>query len=277
MTLKAILDSLDGLPADVAKEYEEKDGKFYLLLEDDVRDHPKAKALKVALERTQAKLRESAAKLTEVEAKLAEFPTDFDPEKFAAEQDELVALRAKKKKPGEPDEEGLQQKKLFEQRIAAAEKKHKDEKDKLEEEKRQLIANIERLVADEGLTKALVAVGVDKKLMPGATALLRHSVKVRKDATGEWSGYFETDLGETGIDDYVQTWAQSDEGTIYIAKAKGGNGSGGDGNRNLGEGNPWDTQGGKIKPNLTKQQAIIVANPDKARQLATAAGAPVTW
>lgn len=277
MSLKAILDSLDGLPPDVAKEYEEKDGKFYLIVEDDIKQHPKVKAVQVAWERGKARITELTQKITDIEAKLAEMPADFDPVKYAEEQDELVALRAKKKKGGEePDPEQAQQKKLYEQRITTLTTKLEGEKAALATQVADLVKQIERLVADDGLTKALVAAGVEKKLMPGATALLRRSVKVRKSETGEWVGFIESDLGESSIEDFVGTWAQSDEGAIYIAKAKGGNGAGGEGNRQVGGENPWDTSNGK-KANLTKQQEMVKANPEKARQLATQAGARVTW
>lgn len=277
MALKAIVDTLDGLPPDVAKEYEEKDGKFYLIVEDDIKQHPKVKAVQVAWERGKARITELTQKLTDLEAKLAEMPDGFDPVKYAEEQDELVALRAKKKKGGEdPDPEQAQQKKLYEQRITTLTTKLEGEKAALATQVADLTKQIERLVADEGLTQALVAAGVEKKLMPGATALLRKFVKVRRDEAGDWVGFIESDVGESSIPDFVSTWAQGDEGMIYIAKAKGGDGKGGDGNRQLGGENPWDSSNGK-KPNLTKQQDMVKANPEKARQLATAAGARVTW
>lgn len=277
MTLKAIVDTLDGMPADVAKEYEERDSKFYLLLEDDIKEHPKVKALKVALERTTARLKEKADRLAEVEEKLAAFPAEFDPDKYAEEQDELTGLRSKKKK-GDPDTdpEMAHQKKLLEQRIATMEKKHGEEKLALEAERNDLVKEIERLVADEGLTKALVSVGVEKKLMPGATALLRRAVKVHHNKdSGEWSGFFETDLGETSIDEFVHNWAQSDEGVIYVAKPKGGDGKGSGDRINMLD-NPFSSSNG-VKPNLTKQQDLIRANPEKARQMAQAAGVKPSW
>lgn len=282
MSLKAILETLEGLPPDVAKEYEEKevDGKkrFYLILEDDVRQHPRAKALQVAFERSKEKLTAANTKIAELEAKLVGLPEDFDAEAYAVAMDELAALKAKKKnKDDPPDPEMARQKALLEQRITALTTKTDTEKAALQKEIDELVKEIERLMADDGLTKALVEAGVEKKLMPGATALLRRSVKVVRDTdTKEWRAFFETDLGETSIKDYVGTWAQSDEGSFYIAKAKGGGGNGGDGNRDLGASNPWDSSNGK-KPNLTKQQEMVKVNPEKARQLATAAGAPVTW
>lgn len=273
MPLNAILDKLEGIPEALHTYYVEKDNKFYLDVEDDVKDLPKVKSLKVALDRQMAEKKTIQAKLEELQTKLAEFPEAFDPEEFARLVD-AEQKRKKKSKPGDEDDEQAQ-KKLFEQRIASAEKKHGEVLAAMEAEKAKLIAQIEKLVADEGLTKALIASGVDKKLMAGAAALLRKSIKVKKEGD-DYLGFFETDLGETPINEFVENWSQSDEGMIYIAKPKGGDGKGGDGQRMNGY-NPWDAQGGKVKPNLTKQQEMIVANPDRARQFAQAAGITPTW
>lgn len=275
--LKVVQDSLDDVDSSFHEYYTEKEGKFYLNLEGDIRKHPEGSKLQAVIDRRNSEKKTLTDKLAEVEAKLADLPEGFDAEKFAIDMDELEALRKKKTGEDPNDDEARQsQKRLYEQRIAKMEEKHGTEKTKLEAEKKDLEGHIQKLMGDEGLTKALVAAGVDKKLLPGATALLRRSVKVeRVDGNGEWRAFVLTDQGEEEIDDFVSNWAQSDEGSVYIEKAKGGDSKGGNGQR-LGE-NPWDTQGGKVKPNLTKQQEMIVANPERARALARAAGTPVTW
>lgn len=274
--LRAVLDNLDGLDPSLHEHYTEKDGKFFLDIEDDIRAHPKGAALKAALDRTKQEKQTAIDKLTEVEAKLADLPDDFDAEKYATEMDELAKLRKAKKKNDDgtgDDDDGddkQQVKRLYEQRIANIEAKHVTERDKLAAEKADLEKEIERLVGDEGLTKALVAAGVEKKLLPGATALLRRSVKVKRDDTG-WNAIVETDIGESSLDDFVSNWAQSDEGSIYMAKPNGGGAPGSDGQR-LGE-NPFDQKA----PNMTRQQAIIASNPERARALASAAGVKPYW
>ena len=275
MALRVVLDNLEGLDESLHEHYTEKDGKFFMDIEDDIRRHPKGVSLVTAIERMKAEKTTLTAKLAEVEARIAELPEGFDAEQYAADMDELASLK-KKLKPGEGDDDDdrQSQKKLYEQRIANLEAKHNTEIGKLHEEKAGLVGHIERLMGDEGLTKALVAAGVDKKLLPGATALLRRSVKVKQE-DGEWRSFVETDIGESSIDDFVSNWAQSDEGAVYLEKARGGDAKGGNGHRM--DFNPWDNQGGKVKPNLTKQQEMVVANPEKARQMARAAGAPVTW
>lgn len=277
MALKVILENLEGVDPLLQEHYTEKDGKFVLEIEDDIRKHPKGGSLQATIDRIKAEKKTLTDKLVTVEAKLADLPDEFNAEQYATDMDELAEFRRKKTGENPPDDEARQsQKRLYEQRIAKLEEKHATEKSQLEAEKKDLEGQIERVMGDDGLMKALVTVGVDKKLLPGATALLRKSVKVtRVDGNGEWHAFINTDQGEEEIEAFVQNWAQSDEGSVYIEKAKGGDSKGGNGQR-LGE-NPWDTQGGKIKPNLTKQQEMIVAHPERARALARAAGSPVTW
>jgi hypothetical protein len=132
MALKALLESTahGALAPELQAEYVEKDGKFILDVEDDIRDHPKVKALKVALDRQKVEKKTLTDRLAELEAKIEGLPDDFDPVKYAEEQDELTELRnkVKKKKPGEEDDEGLAQKRLYEQRIANLETKHATDK-----------------------------------------------------------------------------------------------------------------------------------------------------
>lgn len=273
MALKSILDNLDGLDPSLQEHYTEKDGKFYLDIEDDIRRHPKGASLQVAIDRLKTEKRTLTDKLAEVEAKIAELPDEFDAEKFAADMDELEELRQKQSGNNPPDEgQRQQQKQLYEQRIANLETKHQNERQRLESEKQSLEDQIKKIMGDDGLTKALISVGVDKKLLPGATALLRRSVKVERDPdTGEWRSVVETDVGESSIDEFVSNWAQSDEGDIYVQKPSGGGAEGQNGQRFAF--NPF----AKDTRNLTKQQELIASNPEKARQMAQAAGEPVNW
>lgn len=287
MSLKAVLENLEGVDAVFHEHYTEKqetvDGKpvtrWYLEIEDDIRRHPKGKTLQAALDRIKTEKAALVTKLEEAEAKVAELPDDFDAEQFAKDMDELTELRKKIKEKGggegnDDDESKAQSlKKLYDQRIATMEKKHGEEKVKLENEKRELEAELERLVADEGLIKHLHAAGVDKKLMPGATALLRRSVKVRKEDDGHRRAFVETQDGEVPIEEFISSWSQSDEGAVYLEKPKGGGAPGGDGQKFID--NPWinDPKTGR-KPNLYKQQEIMKANSAKAKQMMQAAGLP---
>lgn len=286
MALKAVLESLEGVDPMFHDQYTEKqeliDGKtvtrFYLDIEDDIRRHPKGKSLQAAIDRIKAEKKELVTKLETLEAKIEELPESFDVEQFAKDMDELTELRKKVDEKGgggnKDDEQQAQSlKKLYDQRIASLEKKHGEEKVALEKEKRELEAEIERLIADEGLTKYLHQAGVDKKMMPAVTAYLRRSVKVRKEDDGHRMPVVETSDGEVGLEEFISSWAQSDEGAVYLEKPKGGGATGSDGAKFTE--NPWvnDTKNGR-KPNLYKQQEIMKANPAKARQMMQAAGLP---
>lgn len=71
MALKSILSSLEGLPADVAKEYTEKDGKFYLDIEG-LDEHPGVGALKRAKDHEKGLRQTAENKLKEAEDKVVE-------------------------------------------------------------------------------------------------------------------------------------------------------------------------------------------------------------
>jgi hypothetical protein len=66
---------------------------------------------------------------------------------------------------------------------------------------------------------------------------------------------------------YADSWAQTDEGKIYIGTPVGGGGGGG-GDLRKGERNPW----AKETFNMTEQGAIYKADPARAERLAKAAG-----
>src|SRR5690606_29103586 len=93
MALKSILESLDGLPEDIKKEYTEKDGKFYLDLEG-LDDHPAVGALKRAKDHektlrqtAEGKLREAEDKSTQLEGTIEELRTGAIP------KDDVTALK----------------------------------------------------------------------------------------------------------------------------------------------------------------------------------------
>lgn len=77
MALKSVLASLDGLAADIAKEYTEKDGKFYLDIEG-VDEHPAVGALKRAKDHEKSLRQTAETKLRETEDKLTEKETEIE-------------------------------------------------------------------------------------------------------------------------------------------------------------------------------------------------------
>lgn len=78
MALKAIIESLDGLPADVAKEYKEgDDGKFHLDI-DGLEDHPGVGALKRAKDHEKQGRHKAQGKVAELEGQIQELQNKLE-------------------------------------------------------------------------------------------------------------------------------------------------------------------------------------------------------
>ncbi|WP_416355548.1 hypothetical protein ACLNGM_15020 [Aureimonas phyllosphaerae] len=264
MALKAILDSLDGVETTLHDLYTEKDGKFVLEV-DGIDQHPETKALKSALDRVRSEKRTVSEKLTSAEERLTGLPDDFDAEAY-----EDLRSRAEGNEPAKLDERLAAQKTQLEGKFAK-------DREKLDGRIAKLDGALRRVMVDEGLTKALLDAGIDKTFLPAAKALLKERGQIKLIEDDDAIQVFADDgvNDRTPLADYVRAWAGQDEGKPFITKPTGGDAKGGDGQR-FGE-NPFDTKGGTVRPNLTKQQELIAQNPVKARQMAQAAGITPTW
>lgn len=264
MALKAILDSLDGVETNLHDLYTEKDGKFVLDVEG-IDQHPDTKALKSALDRVRTEKRTVSDKLTAAEERLTGLPEDFDAEAY-----EGLRARAEGSDPAKLDERLAEQKTRLEAKFAT-------DRQKLDGRIAKLDVTLRRVMVDDGLTKALLDAGIDKTFLPAAKALLKERGQIKLIEDDDAIQVFADDgvNDRTPLSDYVRAWAGQDEGKPFITKPTGGDAKGGDGARFTD--NPFDTKGGTIRPNLTKQQELIAANPVKARQMAQAAGHPVNW
>lgn len=209
MTLKATLDTLDGLPADVAKEYKENDeGKFVL----DVEGLEDTGALKRAKEHEKKRRQAAEGKTSELESKLADL------------EEQLASLDD----PGKNKADDKQRIKL-EQRI-------KELEGKLTTREGELLGEINRLTADATATK-LASDLTDSPglLLPHIRARLvteiedgKAVVKVR-DKDG--------DVGGMSIEDLQKEFASNKEYAPIMKGSKGsgsgapGGGKGGGGDR----------------------------------------------
>jgi hypothetical protein len=260
VALKAILDSLDGVDPQFHDLYEEKDGKFVLVIEG-IEQHPGAQSLKSALDRVRGEKRTLSEKLTTAESRLEGLPDDFDADAY-----EHLRQQAEGKEPANLDERLTAQKTQLEAKFAK-------EREKLEGRNTKLDGALRRVMVDDGLTKALLDAGIDKTFLPAAKALLKEKGQIKLVEDDDAIEVFADDgINErTPLSDYVRSWAGQDEGKPFIAKATGGDAKGGQG-RSFGE-NPFDPK----NPNRTKQQELIVANDAKARQMAEAVGIKPYW
>ena len=228
MALKALLETLDGLPENVHEFYKEEGGKFVLDIEG-IDDHPKVRGVITANRENVKKRDEYKAKAAELENKLAEIPEGFDAEEY-------LTLKANAGDPDDPnkkkiaDEHIQSQKALYEQRIANLTKKHETDLADRDAAIAERDGYIDKSLVEAGLKDSLLDVGVDPELLDGALAYLKPSVKVQRADDGNRKAIVETDLGEIDVKTFVKDWSQS-KGKAFLGKpsgpgAEGNSGSG---------------------------------------------------
>lgn len=199
--LKTVVDTLDGLDEAMHSLYAETDGKFVLQVEG-VDSHPDVANLKSAYERTKADRDAARQERDTLKAKVADFPEDFDAEKWA------------KAKDGKADEA-----KLIELR-----KTLEAERDEWKGKAEAAEANALKSALDRDLTDALTGAGVtNPTFAKAARQMLAGSVKIGDDG----APFVETDMGPLGLTEHVKRWAAG-EGKDFVAPATGGGAKGSD-------------------------------------------------
>lgn len=216
MGLKAILDSLDNVPAELHAFYGESDGKFVLDLDEDVKNHPRISALSNAYKQEQTRRKELSTKLTEAETRLAEIPEGFDAEEY-------LALKAKAGDGGDADkrkddEHLLSQRQLYEQRIVNLTKKHAEEIAARDEVLAERDGYIDKTTKLDVLRKSLRDVGVDPDFEDVVVDHLSPAIKVQRGDDGNRKAFVETDLGEVDVASFVKDWSAS-KGQKFLGKA----------------------------------------------------------
>jgi hypothetical protein len=270
--LKAVLPAIDELPEALHEMYEERDGKFYLTLEG-IEEHPSTSALRNALEAQKTARRKAAEENRALKDRLAKIPEDFNVEEYHTLKAKIEEYEADPAKRGTGDDKERQEavaaRKMLEQKIASIERSHKTEMEKLQGQIKKKSDFIHQLLIDEGLTKSLVDVGIDKNFLKAAKSLLRENVRVVEE-DDNYRAVVESDTGDLDIPRFVQDWAASDEGKAFVPPAKGTDaGSGGNKRPPVNEVNPWK----KETWNLTAQGKILRESRVKAEQMAKAANA----
>jgi hypothetical protein len=256
-TIKSVLDGVDDLD-DVLKNLYTAgdDGKFYLNLLDDIRTHPKTKALQNAHERTKEALQTAKSEAASLRERLAGIPDDFNAEK-------LAELQAKADAAG-----GVKLDEQLTALRAQLEEKHRralEAKDATIRERDSTIEGLQSSIKgskiDRELDAALDKIKVDPKHRRAVRALLRTDSKIEVAEDGEV--VVQTAQGfPTPLTDYVADLADADL-KPYLMQATGDGGTGGKGG------------GAGINPFLPAQwnktaQAKLPA--DRKEALAKAAG-----
>lgn len=228
MAIKSILDNVDDLSADLQALYVEKDGKFYLDLDEDIKSHPRTVALKNALDRVREEKTALQTKVTTLETKSKDLPDDFN-------LDEWLRLKALDVDPNDPeaskrrkdkeDERLAATKRGFEQQIVALNTKitslEADANARVEKERALRAGDRAKIELEEAMTKS----NIDPKFREAVAALHNGRVKsVFDDDSGELSFHVETDLGPTRVTDYLENWSKSDAGKHYVSVPTGPSG-----------------------------------------------------
>lgn len=269
-SLKTVYEAQDDVPEHLRDSYIEKDGKFIIDIED-LDNHPAVRGLKTAMEAQKQEKRKAIGELTLLKEKIAKVPEDFDPDAYHTLKAKLEEYETDPDR-GKDDaaaREAVAARKMLEQKINNMERAHKEALEKKEADIKKKSTFISQLLIDDGLTKALINVGVGKEFMKAAKALLREDVKVVEEGD-EYNALVETDTGPLDIDRYVQDWAASDDGKAFIPPARGGDAGGSNKPTKplTVEKNPWT----KDSWNLTEQGRIMKNNRPVAEKLAKAAG-----
>lgn len=189
MALKALLDSLDGLPADVAKEYvkDEKSGKFRLSVEpvggfelDDV------SGLKSALGAARGELDTANSKLKEF--------GDISPNKA---REGLAAMKKLEKLDPNADVDKIVQTKLDAQ-LEQIKSKHGEEVGKISKDRDRLRSIVEQQLIDSAAKQAILeAKGDPLLLLPH----VKSSMKLKEKDDGSFSVEIVDDKGNPRIKD----------------------------------------------------------------------------
>jgi len=141
------------------------------------------------------------------------------------------------------------------------------------QERDQLKKQLEQVVIDNSLNEAVSEVGIQGPYQKAVKAMFANRIKVEKDDEGSTTALIDGEYGEQPVSKYLKEWAQTEEGSAFVA---GHTGSGARGSR--------QTSGGSAKNpfsdsnfNLTEQARLAREAPEQARRLAQEAGrkAPV--
>ena len=190
MSLKSVLESLDGVDDAVKPFYAENEGKFVLQV-DEPDNLPDVMNLKVAYERTKAKQAEEAKAVQSLKGKIAELEKGAPD--TAATQAKITALQ---------------------EQLAAK-----------EAEAGEWRGKYTGVTRDQSLSSALQGVGItEPAFIKAATAMLSGEVKLGEDGTA----YVDTAMGPKMLGDFVKAWASGD-GKAFVTKPQGGGAQAGTG------------------------------------------------
>ena len=260
MVLKAVLDSVEGLPQELADEYEERDGKFHLI-------PPEGFKPLVEFNKVHGALQKERKDHGVVKAKLTAFG-DLEPEQVRVQLDRIPELEAAAE--GKLDDTKINNivENRVKQKLAPVERELQTIKGERDELKNK-VTEFESKDITRSLQDTVRAAATKAGVQPAAIddALMLAERFLEKDESGQF-------VVKAGAANYTpgvsaEVWlTQVKDTRPHWWGDSGGGGARGSGGSNKGGSNPWSDAGW----NMTEQAKIYTENPTRADQLAKAAG-----
>lgn len=220
MGIRAVVSALDKVAEELRPLYKETDGKFVLDVEG-FDDHPTVRGVIVANQTNKQKRDELRQRATELEQRLAAFdglPDDFDADAYAD-----MAERLEKNQAPDLDEKLAKQRAKLEERFGAEISAREERIAKMEK-------SLQRMVIDDGLSRAMDEAMIDPLHKSKLVPYLKSAGKITvEEADGSYQASVDTDLGAVSLKQFVTDWAGSEDGKPYVAKSTGPRPQGGHG------------------------------------------------
>lgn len=221
MAMKAKLDSIDDLPAEIQEQYKQ-DGDVFILQVEGIKDHPEVLNLKTAHESQKEANRTLRNERDTFKQRLDGLPEDFDAHTYEA----LTAAAE-----GKGGQLTAEQKEELTTRIRTGlEKQFNATVAAKDADNEKLRGYLNRMTVDDGLSKAMDDAQIDpkhkSKLLPYLKATGKIVVEESEDG---FRATVDTDMGPINLSKFVGDWASSEDGKIYVAQSTGPNPKGGKG------------------------------------------------
>lgn len=263
MTLKAVLETVDGLPPELAAEYEEKDGKYHLITPEGFKPLAEFNVVHGALQKERKDH-------SVVKKKLTAFG-DLEPEQVRVQLDRIPELEAAAE--GNLDDTKINNivESRIKQKLAPVERELgvlKNENLELKKERDTLLQTEQTRSLQETVRSAATKAGVQSIALDDAL-MLAERVFERDE-----SGVFVVKAGFAAYTPGVgpDVWlTQVKDTRPHWWGESGGGGAKGSGGGKSGSVNPWSAENW----NMTEQSKLFTTDRAKAEQMAKAAGTTI--
>lgn len=231
MALQILVENQENIPEGMEEYYKAQDSGKYILDVEGVDNHPDVHGLKSAYQKEKANREQAEKQYKEVKRKADLLPGDDEVDQDTLQQI-FDRLKAGEDLLAPPDKNKLDPTKIK----ADIEKRYQKQLDELNSTIKTKDQMIRQSVIDSGLTSALAKNKVtNPTYQRAAKRLIEDQIKI-KEEDGNVSAFVETDMGEIGLDQFVQNWTSLEEGSAFV---DGNTGSGARGAGGLGTPSNW--------------------------------------